>query len=135
MTWRARLFSSGLIVACVLAPALPLQAQSRSERNEAREHFKRGRAYHDLGQYQDAAREYLAAYELSNKPKLLFNVAQAYWSAGDKRESDGVLREICGHGTEWPSCPDGQGANTPAPRRHRNRRGRSGEACQRSTGG
>jgi tetratricopeptide (TPR) repeat protein len=45
---------------------------------EAREHFKRGTAFYDAERWQDAVVEYDMAYRLSDRPALLFNIAQAY---------------------------------------------------------
>jgi tetratricopeptide (TPR) repeat protein len=49
----------------------------------AREHYKKGTTYYDLGKYADAAREFEAAYEAKNDPAILFNLAQAYRLSGD----------------------------------------------------
>src|SRR6185295_15455946 len=40
-----------------------------------------------LGRYQDAAREYEQAYEATLDAALLFNIAQAYRLAGDRRKA------------------------------------------------
>jgi tetratricopeptide (TPR) repeat protein len=50
---------------------------------EAREHYRKGSKAYDLGHYQDAIREYEAAYTIKDDPALLFNIAQAYRLAGD----------------------------------------------------
>jgi tetratricopeptide (TPR) repeat protein len=59
----------------------PLRAD---ERTEAREHYRRGTAAFNLGHYEDAIREYEAAYQLREDPALLYNIAQAYRLAGDE---------------------------------------------------
>ncbi len=43
----------------------------------------RGRAYHDLGLYDQAIVSYMAAYAIAPAPGVLFNLAQAYRLAGD----------------------------------------------------
>ncbi len=48
----------------------------------AREHYKKGTTYYDLGKYADAAKEFEAAYEAKNDPAILFNLAQAYRLSG-----------------------------------------------------
>src|SRR5439155_26145528 len=48
-------------------------------------HFSQGRAFQDAGAYDDAIREYQAAYQLTPLPLLLFNIAQSYRLKGDKR--------------------------------------------------
>ena len=51
---------------------------------QAREHFERGLAFHKVGQYSKARKEYLLAYKLSKAPKLLFNLGQVCRLEGDK---------------------------------------------------
>jgi len=49
-----------------------------SSDDKAREHYLRGERYYAEGDYELSIQEFLAAYELSNRPKLLFNLANAY---------------------------------------------------------
>jgi tetratricopeptide (TPR) repeat protein len=49
----------------------------------AREHYQRGQTAYDLGRYDEAINEWEAAYGLSNKPQLLFNLGQAARLKGD----------------------------------------------------
>lgn len=75
--------ASALVLGWLLSMARPAHVLAqpgdrKSVEAAAKEHYKRGRAHHDLGQYDQAAAEYLASYELSRAPKLLFNVAQVY---------------------------------------------------------
>lgn len=44
---------------------------------EAREHYKRGTSAFELGSYEEAIREYAAAYRLRDDPALLYNLGQA----------------------------------------------------------
>jgi len=53
----------------------------------AREHYKKGTTYYDLGKYADAAREFEAAYEAKNDAAFLFNLAQSYRLAGDSERA------------------------------------------------
>ena len=53
----------------------------------ARSHAENGGRYFQLGRYADAAREFQAAYELSQRPELLFNLARALENAGSDREA------------------------------------------------
>ena len=88
------------LIAAVLAAALLLPAVARAEPNAgkadtsqasdedrtvARRHFLRGKELHAEGKYRDAATEYLAAYERFPAPAFLYNVAQVYRLAGDRR--------------------------------------------------
>ena len=65
-----------VLVACVAAPA------AADDAADARTHFQKGRALYDVGRFDDAAREFEAAYQLKTDPVLLFNLAQAYRFAG-----------------------------------------------------
>ena len=46
-----------------------------------KEHIKRAKAHAALDQFDKAAGEFLAAYEIDPKPALLFNAAHAFWLA------------------------------------------------------
>lgn len=72
-----------------VSPASPAAAQDADE--EARVHFRLGRAYHDSGRFEDAAREFETAYELSQRPQLLYNVFVAYRDAGRLGPAIGAL--------------------------------------------
>ena len=45
---------------------------------KAREHYTRGSKLFALGKFDDAIREYEAAYELRDDPVFLYNIAQAH---------------------------------------------------------
>jgi tetratricopeptide (TPR) repeat protein len=49
---------------------------------EARQHNAKAKVHYDLGEFKDAAEEYIIVYRLRPIPALLFNVAQAYRQAG-----------------------------------------------------
>lgn len=66
----------------------PAAAQSDSDEQRARQHFNAGRSYYEQARYEDAAREFREAYELSERPHLLKNVATALEHAG--RHGDAV---------------------------------------------
>ena len=52
------------------------------DRSVAREHYQKGTKLFDLGQFDDAIREYEAAYQVKDDPVLLYNIAQAHRLAG-----------------------------------------------------
>lgn len=54
---------------------------------EAKQHFVVGKAAHDAGRYDEAIKEYQAAYDLAPLPELLFNLGQVYRLKGDKRKA------------------------------------------------
>ena len=76
-----------LLALCAALATAPVHAQSKQDLAQAKTHFKRGKAYHDLGQYAQAAEEYGKAYELSKAPLLLFNMGQVTRLDGKTREA------------------------------------------------
>src|SRR5579859_2734578 len=49
---------------------------------EARQHVAKAKVHYDLGEFKEAADEYIIVYRLRPIPAILFNVAQAYRQAG-----------------------------------------------------
>lgn len=60
----------------------------------ARSHAENGGRYFQLGRYADAAHEFQAAYELSHRPELLFNLARALENAARDREALGAYERF-----------------------------------------
>jgi tetratricopeptide (TPR) repeat protein len=88
---RHSLLSLAMLAAfAAVLPTAPAWAQRRPDNQRgddemtAREHYERGRAHHERREYNDAVREYLAAYELEPSPGLLFNIAQVYLLSGNR---------------------------------------------------
>jgi len=76
-----------LAIGC-LAGILLLPGVARAEDTAAaREHYQKGTAFYDLGRYQDAAKEFEAAYEAKNDPALLYNLAQSHRLAGNTEQA------------------------------------------------
>jgi tetratricopeptide (TPR) repeat protein len=63
------------------------QRPSQKEIDEARKHFQRAEAAKARGEYQTAAVEYLAAYELFQEPAFFYNTAEVYRLAGDEKNA------------------------------------------------
>lgn len=59
----------------------------------ARSHFQLGRAYYEAGNFSKAATEFEAAYEVSKRPELLYNIYLAYRDANDMPNAARALRE------------------------------------------
>jgi tetratricopeptide (TPR) repeat protein len=79
---------------CVFAPsaeAQPPQATSKQptqqQLDQARVHFEAAEIAKSRREYQTAAVEYLAAYELFQHPEFFYNVAEVYRLAGDEQNA------------------------------------------------
>lgn len=68
------------VATCILMGLTPLaRAQPVAPAEEvARGHYTLGRALYDAGHFDDAAREFLAAYEIAPRAQLLYNLYLAY---------------------------------------------------------
>lgn len=76
-------------------PSGPTSEQAAGEQasdDEARMHFRLGRAYFDSGRFHDAAREFQLAYDESGRPALLYNLYVSHRDAGNLRASVEALR-------------------------------------------
>ena len=77
-----------LIAVAMALGVLAAATQARADdRTAAREHFIKGSKDFDLGLYDDAIKEYMAAYEVKSDPALLYNIAQAHRLAGRASEA------------------------------------------------
>jgi hypothetical protein len=70
-----------LVIAVFVGSGHPAAAQDAD--TQARAHFGLGSEYYEAGDFERAAREFWAAYELSNRPQLLYNVYVARLDAGN----------------------------------------------------
>jgi tetratricopeptide (TPR) repeat protein len=60
------------------APASDAPAASDEDVARARRHFEAGEAYFAELRYDDAAREFTEAWQISQRPEMLFNISIAY---------------------------------------------------------
>jgi tetratricopeptide (TPR) repeat protein len=73
------------------APAQP--GTTEEDEEEARKHFRLGRAYYDNGDFAQAAVEFEEAYRISQRAALLYNIYLAYRDASDTRHAADALRK------------------------------------------
>jgi tetratricopeptide (TPR) repeat protein len=73
-----------IAVVLVVGGLAHAQKPTAAQRKAAKAHFDQGRAYYDAGAWDDAVREYEAAYRLAPLPELQFNIGQALRMKGDK---------------------------------------------------
>jgi len=74
-----------VVVSAFLLCAATARAQEKptDTKAAAKEHYTRGTSFYDLGRYDDAIKEFEAAYQLKNDPAFLYNLAQSYRQAGN----------------------------------------------------
>lgn len=84
----------GLAVFCTVpvATASRVSAQTESDDDAARRHFRLGQAHYENGEFAEAATEFDEAYRLSQRPQLLYNIYVAYRDAGDMPHAARALR-------------------------------------------
>jgi tetratricopeptide (TPR) repeat protein len=84
-------FALGLAVPAH-AQQQPAERPVKEEDARARELFLEGEAHYAAGRYELAAERYLAAYELSQRPELLFNLGNAFERMGEYEKAADYLR-------------------------------------------
>ncbi|MGE0784859.1 MAG: tol-pal system YbgF family protein [Sandaracinaceae bacterium] len=94
-----------LAFASLLAIVHVAHAQVDADDEAARIHFDAGVQYIRRGAFEDGAREFTAAYELSHRPEMLYNISQAYRDAGRTREAIDALRRYLDEAGEIPNRP------------------------------
>jgi tetratricopeptide (TPR) repeat protein len=98
----SRIFFTLVLALLVCAPRAlaepPPEALAR-----ARVHFEAGTRHYDLGSYEEAAREFQRAYELSEHPELLYNIYSSLERAGRFAEAAEALERYLELGTIDPA--------------------------------
>jgi tetratricopeptide (TPR) repeat protein len=69
---------------------------------EARTRFRLGSTLYRQGRFDDAAREFRAAYEVSHRPELLYNLYLVERDAGNTREAAEALRTYLNDAADVP---------------------------------
>ena len=79
------------------APAMAQETIKQEERNlddkTARAHFRTGALHYDSGRFEQAASEFVKAFELSRRKELLFNAYVAYRDGGNERKAAWALKQ------------------------------------------
>lgn len=78
-----KLSSLLLLAVILLAPAVA----SADDADRARELYERGSAQYEAGDYVSAARSLRQAYDLVQRPALLYNIGMAEWRAGQEERA------------------------------------------------
>jgi tetratricopeptide (TPR) repeat protein len=97
MLSRLRAFYAGSLLILMLCPAIaraqrhhgkpPTEGEPDEKQQAARGHYEKGLTHYNLGEFEQAVTEFKQAYELSNAPGLLFNIAQAYRAKEDYKQA------------------------------------------------
>jgi tetratricopeptide (TPR) repeat protein len=105
-TSHASRASAPVVVVTLVALILTLVRTTPARAEDtitAREHYQKGTSFYDLGRYQDAIKEFEAAYEIKNDPALLYNLAQSHRLAGN---SDQALHFYRTYLRRFPKAPN-----------------------------
>lgn len=78
-----------VVIAALVSLALPARADKPSPAalEQAKQHYKQADADEKVGAYDDAIREFSAAYEAAPLPAFLFNLAHCYRLKGDNQNA------------------------------------------------
>ncbi len=77
-----RLVLSLALALSLLSTVAPVGAQPQTDRVKAQEIFKRGQGFFVEGRYNEAAVEFLNAFQLDPHPAIMYNVARAHEEMG-----------------------------------------------------
>ena len=81
-----------LLFTATVANSAPAKAQHRDE--AARQLHEQATAHYEAGEYALALRKWQRAYEASERPKLLYNIANAHQGLLEYREAAAALRRF-----------------------------------------
>jgi len=87
-------FGALALLLCLATSGWSMPSEAQSHDDDARVHFRLGRAYYESGRFQDAAREFQQAYDMSHRSELLYNVFVAWRDAGELGPAIAALRQF-----------------------------------------
>ncbi len=89
----------------VLFPASDKPRNTRRQKEQSKIHFEKGRDLFRAGDFQKAADEFVASYEISNDPALLYNIGRCYEELGNDATA---ITYYQGYIEKAPAAPDAQ---------------------------
>jgi tetratricopeptide (TPR) repeat protein len=98
---RTPAWALALALATVAVTGEPARAQSTDEQAQA--HFQSGTLYFDRGEYEHAVREFEAAYELSGRVPLLYNLYLANERLGQYGQAASALERYLDQTEDVPT--------------------------------
>lgn len=87
VTPRSLVAATALVALFAKTATSHAQPSSTSTAEIARNHIQNGGRYYQLRRFAEAAREFQAAWELTRRPEVLFNLGHALEDAGRDREA------------------------------------------------
>jgi tetratricopeptide (TPR) repeat protein len=106
---RVQSATVGVALACVvtaLSIVMSTSAAHAEDKNAARDHWERGTKYYDIGKYDEAIKEFEAAYEAKTDPAFLYNLAQSHRLAGHTNEALKLYRTYLRYVPKAPNRAD-----------------------------
>ena len=94
-----------VLIALLLGVAMASPARA-DDASLAREHYQRGTKFYDIGKYDDAIREFEAAYEAKSDAAIIYNLAQAHRLAGHSQEALQLYRNYLRYVPHPPNRAD-----------------------------
>jgi tetratricopeptide (TPR) repeat protein len=93
-------------LAVILSVGLTVATAHAEDKNAAKEHWERGTRFYDIGKYDDAIKEFEAAYEAKSDPAFLYNLAQSHRLAGHTNEALRLYRTYLRYVPKAPNRGD-----------------------------
>jgi tetratricopeptide (TPR) repeat protein len=94
------------LVAVVLSVGWAVAPAHAEDKNAAKDHWERGTKFYDIGKYDDAIKEFEAAYEAKSDPAFLYNLAQSHRLAGHNNEALRLYRTYLRYVPKAPNRSD-----------------------------
>ena len=82
-----QLFTKISLIVAIIATVGPLYAAPDDSEVEYREHYNKALNLFGAEQYEDAIKEFQAAYVIKSRPRLLFNIGQSHRVLGNYKEA------------------------------------------------
>jgi tetratricopeptide (TPR) repeat protein len=100
----ARALAAVVLLLAGLAGAEP--SPSPQALKQAKAHYALGKSYQDKGAWDLAVAEYQAAYQLSSRPQMLFNIGQCQRLKGDKEKAIEAYQAFVAAAPEDPNADE-----------------------------
>lgn len=108
MRLRARVIATLLwwVPVATVFVATDAAAQTKAEIAEAKEAFERGKEHYEGERFLEAAEAFQEAYDLTQRPELLYNIGQAYRFAERFEDAERYLQRYLADAPDTPIADD-----------------------------